>query len=458
MRVYSRPFSIEFFHKKTTYLDLQDNESLIYIYCPGQANYKISKDDVLFSEKPARKVDSNIISGGDHWIPVFSELGRTVEIDIETFDYAIEDKLSFIIATEDELKSLPKGANTQWMVGVDDFGKSLATPSPVLLFKNKYDFPVWIVALFNFGAAAESIEYELYIDNERILDFKCEMPNFKAFDKPIPVYQWLLPNSRLLWVLKDSPGYLFCDIEILLSKIPITLPYDQIFNTLDPLGVVDEHDSINIIQHPIPVPPLEFPEPPLPDEPDAPSPTPQPPSPPPEPPGPIPPYPPPPDSERDIFAPVPPNIDPHVTTTQKPPDIPEPMKIVRPDETPVVQPMPSPYGGVRPTADIRGRQRITHVAVSYAADKIQVTDTSERTLFKSDSVKTISFYAKRGNWKIKILTIYNQMIGRTISDMDSIYLDEGQAIEMDIEAVQVNAACENATTERPGILYWEAEL
>jgi len=454
MRVYSRPFSIEPFQKKTTYLDLQSNESLIYIHCPGQAEYKINKDDVLYSEKPTRKVDSNIISGGDHWIPVFSQLGRTVSIDIQTFDYAIEDKLSFIIATEDELKSLPKGVNTQWMVGADDFGKSLATPGPIVLFKNKYDFPVWIVALFNFGAAAESMEYELYIDNECILDFKCEMPNFKGFDKPIPIYEWLLPNSKLLWILKASPGYLFCDVEILLSKIPITLPYDPIFNPLDPFGVVDEHDSINIIQHPIPVPPPEPPEPPLPDEPDTPSPSPQPPSPPPEPPGPIPPYPPPPDGERDIFAPVPPNVDPHVTTTQKPQNIPEPTKIIRPDETAVVQPMPSPLGGVRPTADIYGRQRTTRADVSYASGKIETTDTSERTIFANTIVRRISLYSKAGNWQVKILTLFAQLSGKTINDADTIYIDERQAFKIDIEAVQVNVTCIDASESTPGVLYY----
>jgi len=432
MRAYSKRFSMQPFQEKTFYIQLQKDESIVAAYCPGTAHYKIWKDDVLYSEKRAKKTGGMIVQAGDHWIPVFSTPGRTVEINVKTFDYSLEDKISFLIATQEELKSLLDPAKEEWMVGIDDFGKSMTTGDNIVLFENKYDFDVFVIALFNFGTAAEASEYQLYLDTEKILDFHFEMLNFRGPDKPIPIYTFVPPGSKLLWKIKDAWSMDYCNAEILLSKHKIELKDDPLFNLLDPFSLPLIDGVINIFEDltPAPVP-----------EPAPGSDT-------------IPPYPSDPGEDDTLEPTIPDEYPPDISDLQKSIVIPYSAKINNPEEQLVVEPLISPFGAVRKNADVRGRQRITTAAISYRSGKLVVSDTSEYTLLQNVVGKNISFYAKQGEWEIKILPLYDKLSGKSINDMNVIYLDEGSAFDEHIEVVEIKVKCTTAEGGSQGILFW----
>ena len=418
--------------RKTFFLKHADDEILGFISCPRSVDMKVEIFPGLWSyvKRPF------MIDEFNTFLPVFAKSKRGVRVVVEVEDNLAYDYAAAIFYKEAEVKDLLEKKIYLHVRAIEPFEELLEEPGKLTLYTHKETRRIYLLGIIQDLGGIEETRYKLYKNEEELADF-VYFP-FLGISRLgfLPLQTTLEKDDTLtLEVIKPASDararmHLLCALnEVKVEEIPFL---NQI-SPVRPIPPVDEDSDLIEIPTPQPVPP-----PPVPPD--------------------YPPYPPTLSEVRDIFAPSPPTVDPYLSSTQKPKEIPQPVSLVRDDETKVVQVMLSPWGGVRATADARGRQRVTDASISYAADKLQVTDTSEYTLFKAKTTKGLSFYAKKGNWQIKILTLYDQLSQRKITDMDSIYLDEGQAIEIDIEAVQVNAACENATTENPGILYWEAEL
>ena len=135
-----------------------------------------------------------------------------------------------------------------------------------------------------------------------------------------------------------------------------------------------------------------------------------------------------------------------------------PVKIEKKDEQKVVEALISPFGVLRKSADAMGRLRTTGAAITYKSGKLDVTDANAHTIYTGYHTTKVSLYAKAENWQIKILPLYDWLSGKTIDDMDTIYIDAGQQREINIEAREVQVTCPTGSDTVTGTLYWNVEL
>ena len=90
---------------------------------------------------------------------------------------------------------------------------------------------------------------------------------------------------------------------------------------------------------------------------------------------------------------------------------------------------------------------------TYKSGKIEVSDsTSQEVVFKG--TEYIYLHAKQLDWEIKILTVKDKINGKTYSDVDTIYLDEGKTIDDLLNVYSIQFTCPNASGITSGILYY----
>jgi len=125
-----------------------------------------------------------------------------------------------------------------------------------------------------------------------------------------------------------------------------------------------------------------------------------------------------------------------------------------PNETLTVETIPTPYGVARKIGDHIGRVRTTHAAITYYSGKLEVSDINWRTIYTGYGATTVNFYAKSGDWQIQILTLYEKQRGKDISSANIIFLDGGMTFSLNVEAVEIRASCLTGS----GTLYWEVSI
>ena len=113
-----------------------------------------------------------------------------------------------------------------------------------------------------------------------------------------------------------------------------------------------------------------------------------------------------------------------------------------------------PFGVHLLRMDSMGRIRHTDQAVLYNAGKVEKTDTSTTTITPDRLGSRVSLKAADLGWEIKILTIYDLLLGKDFTSADIIYLDAGDSFDESIEAAQIQVSCPDATTTNPGKLYY----
>ena len=116
--------------------------------------------------------------------------------------------------------------------------------------------------------------------------------------------------------------------------------------------------------------------------------------------------------------------------------------------------------GIGPTGvhlvrcDDIGRVRHTDKAITYKSGKVEKTDTSTTTITPERPASRVCFKAVALGWEVKVLTLYDLLRGKTISDVDTIYLDEGDSFTEPLEAVEIQVSCPTASGSSTGKLYY----
>jgi len=414
--------------RKTVYLKHDEKETLGWLWCPASVSIKAEVYPTLWSE--AKR--GYMIDRKNRLLPIFGKSKRGVRIIIETDTNPAWDYAFAIFYTDEEIKEYVEKEIRLHVRPVDIYDEDLSIPGKKNIYTHKESRKIYLIGLLQQLGGLEDTRYKLYKNEDEIADYPyypfigLQMLNF------LTIGTWIEKGESLtLEVIKAaSESYARMHLVCALKEVDISeIPFLNKISPVRPIPPVDEDSDLIEISAPQPVLPPQAPT------------------------G-YPPYPQTPDEVRNIFKPHPPIVDPDLSITQKSKETLGTVTVARDDETKVVQTMPSPYGGVRPTADPRGRQRTTNVDINYSSGKLEVTDTGSYTIASGLVSKKISIYAKAGNWQIKILTLYAQLSGLKIDDMPIIYVDEGQSFEEEIEAVQIDVTCTNASESVPGVLYY----
>jgi len=101
-----------------------------------------------------------------------------------------------------------------------------------------------------------------------------------------------------------------------------------------------------------------------------------------------------------------------------------------------------------------GRVRHTDKAITYKSGKVEKTDTSTTTITPERPASRVCFKAVALGWEVKVLTLYDLLRGKTISDVDTIYLDAGDSFSEPLEAVEIQVSCPSASGSSTGKLYY----
>lgn len=418
--------------KRTVYIKHAKDEVIGFIVKPRNVSVSVEvATGVWSSVKQYFEIDDNNTA-----FPVFAKNENGVKVILETGSTPAYAFMPIIFYRDEEIKGIVEKDKKIHLVPIDRYDEPLDMPKKVNIYTHNKDYDMFIAGIMQDLGGTSYSRYKLYLNDDEIADY-FYMPfmgigllNF------LPIRSWIRKGEKLSLEVIDAAGSSRARMHLLcaMGEIDVSeLPYIDNINPIRPIPDISKDSRLAIITEPQPIP-----TPPIPPE--------------------IPPYPRPPEEQRDVISKTPPAVNPNVTNTQKPKEYPEPTEIIRPNEVPVVQTMPSPYGGVRPVADTRGRQRVATSAISYKAGKLEVTDPSEYDLISGVVIKCLSIYAETGNWELRVLPLYDRLIGKKIDDMDAIYITEGQGVEMDIEAVEVKASCTTATMSNPGKLFWEAEI
>ncbi|RLC47037.1 MAG: hypothetical protein DRH57_04855 [Candidatus Cloacimonadota bacterium] len=413
---------------KTVYLRHGEDEVLGFISCPRSVSMKVEVYPGLWSSvrRPYGIDEFNT------FLPCFAKSKKGVRVVIETEDDPAYDYAAAIFYKEAEIKSFLEKKTHLHVRPADAFGEALDIEKKVALYTHKQETKLFILGVLLDLGGFEETRYKLFKNEEEIADFVyypflgLPLLNF------LPLQTFLRKNDTLTLEVVKAAGEAYARIHLFCSLAEISVEEIPFLNYYNPLRKIEETLEDNRLIEITEAQPI--PAPPVPDK--------------------LIPYPETAKEARDIFKEKPPGVSPDISKIQKPPEFLSAINLARPDETKIVQIMPSPLGSVRPVADVRARQRITSAAITYTSGKLEVTDTSERTVVSGIVSKNVSFYAKAGSWEIKILPLYDFLSGKNISDMQTIYLDEGQSFDAEIEAVQINASCTNATETAPGILYY----
>ena len=115
----------------------------------------------------------------------------------------------------------------------------------------------------------------------------------------------------------------------------------------------------------------------------------------------------------------------------------------------------SPFGLVRKEADTMGSMRTSNAAINYKAGDLNTTDTNAHTVWTGYGSKAINLYAKTGNYKIRILTLYNWLAGNTIEQENYIDIDEGQTFNLNIDAKELEITAKDAAAAE---IYWNITI
>ena len=370
--------------------------------------------------------------------PIFADINKRVETTIyseATFPQSYTYTVIFL--DEDEAKDILKEEPGFRWVQTKVFGQQVWPGDTILLWKNDKNHPVFVGNLMMSEEFQNFAIYEIKRGPEVVAEIARLKDDWSEEKSLYRLGYWLEPKQTLTAKYIQTDGYVsntfkwwlfIADKEIYLPEVfrpVLTKIYGPILPEKPNIAIIPE-----VIQEGVKTLPL---------------------------PNKITPYP-------NI---QPGGINPTVTYPQEKQVTktklyiskknPIPTSIATKDETMFVEAMMSPYGAVRKTADAMGRVRKTDAAITYEAGKLDVTDANAHTIFKGYHTKTVSLYAKAEKWEIKILPICDWLKGRSIADMDTIYLDEGEQIEIDIEAREIQATCPTGSATVTGTLYWEVE-
>ncbi len=104
--------------------------------------------------------------------------------------------------------------------------------------------------------------------------------------------------------------------------------------------------------------------------------------------------------------------------------------------------------------DSMGRVRQTDQATLYRAGKVEKSDSTTTTITPPRPGHRVSFKAVTLDWEIKVLTVYDLLNGKSMSDADTIYLDAGDSFSEPLEAVEIQVSCPTASGSSTGKLYY----
>ena len=412
-----------------------ENHALLYVWRSDGAKLRVMRHGRTWSLVPdpffATPVPKNIL------VPVLSEIEEKVETKIYETAKTQTVFITAIYAHKNEIKDYKPDLIRAYTDAPEQV--NIDNPTWVEIYKNKTDKPenIWGVSVVGAGIGYFSI----YVEDEKIINF-----DYLSYDALCEA-----SNAGIIVLNRSlSPGG---EVKIYFYKPQVgggATATGYVWITKEPLWIAElpylkPNPEQTISQTP-------------PEPTDTGTFTPTPPAPPPAAPNHIPPYPIPPEEQGEITTEPPVTAPAGTTTAYQTGSSLQPTTINRPNEQPVVEPLPSPYGMVRPTADAFGRKRKTTAAITYKAGKLDVTDANAHTIFQGYHTTRVSLYAKAENWEIKILPIYDWLKGKSITDMDTIYLEQGERRDIDIEAREIQATCPTGSSTVTGTLYYEIYL
>jgi len=101
-----------------------------------------------------------------------------------------------------------------------------------------------------------------------------------------------------------------------------------------------------------------------------------------------------------------------------------------------------------------GRLRVATERATYKAGKIEATSADAQDITLDYIATRVNFKAVALDWEVKLLTVRDWLAGKTLDDVDTIYLDRGDAYWDDIEVVAARFTCPTASETTPGKLYY----
>lgn len=368
-------------------------------------------------------------------IPCFAGLGKEIKVEIIKNNNIPEPLfLTVVIFSKEKIEDFLKRDINLRILPAKDYGTTLSDTTPMLLYRNKRRHNVFL-ASWGWYTLEESAQGEKLFINKELIAFR-ERQSFDYGDGLIwnKIGAWLKPESAA-YVIGIDPypdaDYYFRDHIIVGDNEfdPQEIFGAYLINTATP-GVSQipkwpfASEKPTVTPEPVPMGKYTYP------------------------------YLIPPDMEYELVPSIPKPVPIDVTGRYRNKGLTTQVTINRPNETRTVEALPSPFGAVRKSADAMGRMRTTGAGINYNAGKLNTTDTDAHLVYTGYGSKSISLYAKTGAYKIRILTLYDWLIGKTTADEDYIYIDEGQSFNVNIEAREVEITAESATASE---IYYEVE-
>ena len=409
----------------------QPGEVLGYLTQPGANTIKARIEPGLYSI--AQAVAG--IRTFDKLIPVFAGLGRGVYIRIENPGSASNYWLECVFYREEEIRDFLANNPRLHIQPCQYFNASAMTGLEYILFTNTRKEKIFLCAVLGDLVGTSEVAAEFVVGNERVAYVVWEPLIGGIQPQMIPIEKWLYPKQEVKVRIKQGDPTAKIRFHFLLAFAEISVEQIPPFNLDLPgrpaqMGSADPHVVKAAALSP------ELP-PPLPKRARA--------------------YPVTGLDEYRLVPSVPKPISLRSTSLLKAPGQAGPSKIEGPGESRSVEALLSPFGLVRKAADTMGRVRMSGAAVSYNAGKVEATSSTAQNIYIGYGSRAVSLYAKQLKWEIKILPVYDWLSGKDIDDMDTIYLDQGQTLTVDIEARQVQVSCPSASASTKGVIYYVIE-
>jgi len=429
MRMYPYLINLNANEEKEFRIKVSENERILFVSPPEGIDVKIQVSPGRFSEI---KHPFWLIMG-NRWMPCFAKDKKGVLFKVKALE-DVSGYMHIFLAQESEKVGLYGDKEIRlWVEPIKEFGKKLIAGESFEIYRHNEESDVFLASLVFSYTGSYGIVFKVRKNEEEMVEEWMLSGGESGWRTHKRIETFLKKDDVLSFETIEAPDDAYAYIHLIFSNKEFSIINDPFLcYTVSPKQELCKlwPEVLQQVE--------EIPETPEPEEPDGGN-----------------PYPTPPDEQRDIVN-IPEILIPFdYTKIQKDPFRPGSVKLARSDEQKVVQVMMSPLDPVRPTADVRARQRVTDADLTYTSGMLSVTNTEEKTIISDVVIRTIRIYARKGGWGIKVLPLYDSLAGKSIDDMPFIYVDEKQNIELKIEAIEVKVKCFTASDTSPGeILYY----
>ena len=369
-------------------------------------------------------------------VPIFNKIGENAEIKIEfesTYTQALSIQLVFLFFNKNEIDIATQEKLNMRRAFIKQSSNTTILKSHITIWENNTGHNVYIPWLDRVNTLPYAIQ--LWNGNKKIFNKGITGNTSDSWERKVYTHTWVKAGDKL-WA-DISPGEVYAlnnwsisplltDTEFLADELPYISPYQyKHFGEVPILPVLTENTKPMPPSLPTPINNTILP------------------------------YITQIDIQNELIPSIPPRVNIKTTTKYNKAGAFGSKLITLPDETRTVEGVISPFGVLRKGADVMGRLRTTESAINYKAGTLNTTDTNAHTIFTGHGTKGISLYAKTLDFKIRILTLYDWLAGKTITDEDYIFIDAGQTLNLNIEAKELEITATAATASE---IYWTIEL